>query len=183
MKDKLENFILSNRDEFDLYEPKPGIWSKIEKSVHKKTINWKGFLWKAAAAILIFGFSFLVHDFIYEGKKEIAHKKIKEKKIEIPELREAEIYYTNMLNHKLQEIQPILAKHPDLNNEIKTDLSELDSIYFELKKDLNDNIANHEVVEAMIQNYRLRITILEDILKELKINGKNGHYENNETKI
>ena len=39
---------------------------------------------------------------------------------------------------------------------------ELDSVYISLKSDLKDNIANHEVIEAMIQNYRLRISILEE---------------------
>jgi len=28
---------------------------------------------------------------------------------------------------------------------------------------LNDNVANAQVVEAMIQNYRMKLTILEDI--------------------
>ncbi|MGD2034222.1 MAG: hypothetical protein PVF73_04140, partial [Bacteroidales bacterium] len=51
-----------------------------------------------------------------------------------------------------------------LEEELQTDLSELDSIYEGLKDDLKDNIANHEVIEAMIQNYRLRIAILEDML-------------------
>ena len=47
------------------------------------------------------------------------------------------------------------------------DLSELDSIYGALQQDLRDNIANDEIVEAMIQNYILKIEILEDLLDYL----------------
>ena len=62
----------------------------------------------------------------------------------------------------------MLAEYPSLEDELETDLSELDSIYISLKSDLNDNVANHEVIEAMIENYRLRISILEDMLGFLK---------------
>jgi 3-hydroxyacyl-CoA dehydrogenase len=46
-------------------------------------------------------------------------------------------------------------------------MSELDSMYYDLKSDLKDNMANQEVIEAIIENYRLKITILEDILTEI----------------
>jgi hypothetical protein len=38
----------------------------------------------------------------------------------------------------------------------------------EIRKDLNDNIANEEVVQALIRNYRLRIELLEDMLMLMK---------------
>jgi 3-hydroxyacyl-CoA dehydrogenase len=47
-------------------------------------------------------------------------------------------------------------------------MSELDSLYSALKADLKDNVANQEVIEAIIENYRLRIAILEELLAELK---------------
>ena len=65
---------------------------------------------------------------------------------------------------------------------LQQDLSELDSIYHELQMDLRDNIANDEVVEAMIQNYILKIQILEDLLKYMDEtsninNNENGAFE------
>ena len=54
-----------------------------------------------------------------------------------------------------------------LEDELKIDLSELDSIYSNLKEDLKDNIANQDVLEAMIDNYRLRISILEELVMYL----------------
>ena len=167
MKDNLEKFITSNRDAFDLYEPSPEIWKRIEKSVHKKSITLRVVLWRAAAVILIFGASFVFQRYLQMVKKpEIS-------KIEIPELQEAEIYYTTMVSSKLNEIEPLLKEHPGMEKEIMKDLSELDVMYSDLKKDLVDNVANQEVIEAMIQNYRMRLDILEDVLNELKNQEKN----------
>jgi len=56
----------------------------------------------------------------------------------------------------------------------------MDSIYSSLRKDLKDNINNKEVVEAMIQNYRIRLDILENMLQQIKGNEsteKKPHYE------
>jgi len=49
-------------------------------------------------------------------------------------------------------------------------MSHLDSLCTEIKKDLKDNVANQEVIEALIQNYRIRIRLLEDMLTILKEN-------------
>ena len=68
----------------------------------------------------------------------------------------------------------------DLRKEINVELTELDYVFRELKEDLNDNADNEEVVVAMIQNYRLKLEILEDILMQLepaKENTKNNENE------
>ena len=104
----------------------------------------------------------------------------KELNVEIPELQEAEIYYTNMVDEKILEIEPLLKDQPELGYALKSDLAELDSIYAELQKDLKDNIANDEVVEAMIQNYRLKLQILEDFKEHLQGNSNDENDENNE---
>jgi hypothetical protein len=49
-------------------------------------------------------------------------------------------------------------------------MAHLDSIRTDLKKDLKDNVANQEVIEAMIQNYRIKLQLLEDMLNLLKQN-------------
>ena len=106
--------------------------------------------------------------------------KVADVEIDIPELREAEMYYSGMIHTKLEEVKPLLREYPSLEEELNSDLSELDSIYSGLKSDLKDNIANHEVIEAMIQNYRLRISILEDMLVFLE--GKKDKNSINNTK-
>jgi len=170
MKDKLEKFIVENREEFDIHEPGQELWGKIEKNIKpKRSLNWRMVIGRAAAVVLIFAASYMVHDIIDNRNRDIARSRTrKEKELIIPELREAEVYYSNLINEKLQEIKPMFSEDPMLEEEIRYDLNQLDSIYEELRNDLTDNIANQEVIEAMIQNYRLRLSILEDVLSQLK---------------
>ena len=44
----------------------------------------------------------------------------------------------------------------------------MNAAFSELKADLKDNVDNEEVVTAMMENYRLKLQILEEILKELE---------------
>ncbi len=167
MKDKLEKFVLSNREEFDSYDPDPKIWDRIKSNLRPgKSVNWRLIISRVAAVLLIFIISFMINRFLEEGFPKITL--VKDKEVEIPELKEAENYYSGLLNEKLNEIKPILSACPSLQEELNYDLNQLDSIYAELKNDLKDNIANQEVIDAMIQNYRLRISILEEILSEIK---------------
>ncbi len=169
MKDKLEKFIINNREEFDSRKPDAKLWDKIEADIKpKKTVSWKFVFGRAAAVLFIFIASYITYEFINKGFPKITF--IKSTEIEIPELMEAENYYSRLLNQKLEEIKPIITGYSTLEEELNYDLDQLDSLYNELKNDLKDNIANQEVIDAMVQNYRLRITILEEILSELKPN-------------
>ncbi len=48
--DKLEKYIISNRDEFDDLEPSPNLWDKIEKPKGRTIkINWRSVLTKTGA--------------------------------------------------------------------------------------------------------------------------------------
>ncbi len=180
MKDRLEQFISDNRDQFDPYEPDDKLWAGIENNIHgKKTfrIGWKGVMWRAAAVILIFGASYAIQEYLHQRKAMMAGQESNEIIKNIPELQEAEIYYTSLLNDKISQIGPLLEQNPELGESLQQDLSELDSIYAELQLDLRDNIANDEIVEAMIQNYILKIQILEDLLEFLDESSKNNEDE------
>ncbi len=170
MMDKLEKFIIENRDDFNIYEPSPAVWDKIQKSTKQqkvKKLNLKTIVWRAAIIIVIFASAFMFSEYLHQGENILSNRR-KDRKIEkIPQLAEAEAYYTSMVNDKLKEINTYFGDNPDVKKEIQEDLSELDSMYEDLKNDLYDNIATQEIVEAMIQNYRLKLEILEDILNEL----------------
>jgi len=184
-EDRLEQFIAENRDQFDLYDPDEKVWKEVSKTIHKKQrfTNWKTVVWRAAAVIVIFAASFMFWEYMNNSDMLMGRQEKKLQNLEIPELREAEIYYTNMVDNRLEELTPLIQQDPELQNELNNDLSELDSIYTELQKDLVDNIANDEVVEAMIQNYRLKLEILEDLLEKLQETSKNEENEKNELEI
>ncbi len=185
MKDRLEEFISDNRDRFDLHEPEEKLWAGIASKMRKRKkprIGWKGILWRAAAVVIIFAASFTLQKYLHQrGTERMAGKR--EPAREIPELREAEIYYTNLLNEKISQIEPLLSDRPELKEGLTEDLSELDSVYAELQRDLYDNMANDKVVEAMIQNYILKIQILEDLLGYMNGNANNMEDENEQYEL
>ncbi len=181
MKDRLEKFISDNRDQFDLHEPDEKLWAGILPGVRQKRIfgiGWKAVLWRAAAVLIIFGASFLLQEYLHQRRSITSERTESRILREIPELQEAEIYYTSLLNEKFRQIEPLISANPELGESLEQDLSELDSIYKELQNDLRDNIANNEVVEAMIQNYILKIQILEDLLDYMDETSKKLEDEN-----
>ena len=155
MKDRLEDFVRDHNNEFDIFEPSDALWKGIEKKMDKGTKHRISFyLSRVAAVAAIFVLSFAIQQYIFNNRGEVI----------IPELQEAEMYYSSLINMKLEQVKPLLTGYPGLQEELERDLTELDSVYKNLKEDLKDNIANQEVLEAMIENYRFRADILEEMV-------------------
>lgn len=175
MKDQLESFIDKNKEQFDLYEPSEKVWEKLSKRKRKSGFSMarmKFYLSRTAAVFLIFIASYAFHE--YMNFREMNNNQNPDVSIftDIPELKEAEFYYNNLVSDRLHELQPYFSKLPGLETDLKVDLDELDTILSSLKEDLKDNAANDQVIEAMIQNYRIKLQILEDLLTELKDENK-----------
>jgi hypothetical protein len=181
-KDKLEQFISESRDQFDVYDPDDRVWNGIKARINKnrKLPSLKQVIWWAAVVLITFCASFLLQEILSRNNTMTERKDRKNQKLEIPELQEAEMYYANLVDEKILEIEPLLESQPELGNALKNDLAKLDSIYSELENDLKDNIANDAVVEAMIQNYRLKLEILEDFLEHLQANTNEEKVDKNE---
>ncbi len=180
--DKLENFVTNHQNEFDIYEPSEGLWKKIKIPKVSKTSNYI-WMWKVAAIVLVFGASFWAQNHMTNQKQMMSMKSNKPiPEILIPELAEANKYYTGLIQTKLNEVQSALISYPEIKKDMRHEMAELDSVYQSLKSDLKDNISNPEIIDAMIQNYRLKLNLLEQIQTELqeqsgKNNTKNKRHE------
>jgi len=175
--DKLEDHIRKNREELDVYTPSSGVWLKIRKRIRKGQTPF--FKWASIAAmvIVILGTSlFIIRRAYLNPDKGLAVNNIKASP-ENSQLKESEIYYNNLMNSLYTEATPFLTANPEIQKELSYDISHIDSLCLEIKKDLKDNIANKEVVEALIQNYRIKIRLLEDILTILKEDENNPEKE------
>jgi hypothetical protein len=180
--DKFEEYIKKIRDELDIYSPSPNLWKKIEKELKKEKSLKRQWFSIAAMIIVILGTAIVLLKptlNLNHNRSEVSNAS--ELNSAGPPLKETEIYYNNLVNSLYREAAPLLTTNPEIEKELTADMSKLDSICSEIKKDLKDNIANQEVVEALIQNYRIKIRLLEDILKSLEENednsGKNNKYE------
>ena len=171
--DKLEKFIIDHRDEFDELEPCPNLWDKIETRKPKTVkLNWQTIGLRAAAVVAIFISSYYFHDFM-ENRNARQNITVAEPGIDgqnslYQELVEAEFYYTSQIEETKSAVFQLTSNNHPLRNEIAAELLDLDKVFSELKNDLKDNADNEEVIVAMIQNYRIKLEILKDILNQLK---------------
>jgi CHASE3 domain sensor protein len=161
--DNLEQFIKSNRDKLDNYKPSPEIWNRITKSVNpgKRSVRF----WFSAAAMItvIIGTAAILLMLSQKRNSTFNTDNYVQ-----PALKETEIYYNTLVNSLYREATPLMTGQPEIEKELKTDMAQIDSICVDIKKDLKDNIANQEVIEALIQNYRIKIKLLEDMVNLLK---------------
>jgi hypothetical protein len=168
--DRLEEFIRKNREELDKYNPPASIRRKLSRELKRRKSMTKRWLSIAAMIIVILGTAVILFKPFrgeYDNLSQTDHQ-----------LKETEIYYNQMVKTLYNEAAPLLRKNPEIREELNADLSQLDSICIDLKKDLKDNISNQDVVEALIQNYRIKISILEDMLEVLKEENNNPEKKN-----
>ncbi len=163
MNGRLDDFIKNNREEFDLLPPPERVWEKIEfnkQQKHRLTIHpW---LVIAAAACMLL----LVAIPIITNRNQSQSTNL-ELTTEMSEYNETAMFYETQIQFKQKEIMQLTSTNHSLIREMNHDLVGLDSIMIALKTDLKDQIDNREVVDAMIQNYRLKLSILEEILSYL----------------
>ncbi len=183
MKDRLEEFIEQHRSGFDVYDPPENLWRGIRKRKASTLRSRKSvrILLQTAAAAAIFIAAWYLHG--YADRQNMTGIRNSQLYREVPELKEAEFYYERQVSVKMKELQPYFRQVPGLSHEVSEDLSELDSVCVSLKRDLKDNVANDEVIEAMIRNYRMKLEILEDLLQQLKGEQNPDQYETNESVI
>jgi len=180
--DEFEQFMEDHKQEFDFLETPPGVWEKIAEKQDKtsslfKVATWNKHLLRAAAVAVIFGISFAINYALFNINNEetIATSKKTDTIItdsaalsQYVEYQEAETYFNMQVSHKIQELNSFADKYPDILKDLKHDMSEIDNQFNELKGDLNDRVANKEVVEAMMQTYQIKIKILENVLQLIK---------------
>jgi hypothetical protein len=88
-----------------------------------------------------------------------------------PEFAEMQSYYAMQIQQRRREIVRFASDRPEIEQQINVELLEIDSVFSDLKNDLNDNMDNQDVIEAMILNYRVRLELLDVILQQLKEQG------------
>lgn len=162
---KIEDFVRKNKLDFDDFEPSEKLWEQIEiKLDANKKKHFRLWPISAAAAIVVIA---LISTFVLTPKEESNTLLGETSNPEINNLIETEAFYASKVNVKLTEIRKCYQIFPELENEIESDLSELDYMYNELIKDLKDDAYNSEVIEAMIQNNRLKLELVDRVLEQI----------------
>ncbi|MEM7160998.1 MAG: hypothetical protein AAF487_01030 [Bacteroidota bacterium] len=159
-EDKLKNFIDSNKEEFDVEFPSENLWNKIESDLDQKEVkvfSIRPYLPYAAAGIMIF---LSVFFFLNKDNKNLAEDPVQSAQDNLVEdFGEVENYYSMQVNDKLRNLNEY-----DVDPELLEEINDLKSEFEELKVEMGYGADPGIVLEAMVENYRLRLEILESLL-------------------
>lgn len=167
MEDELKKLVDSQRAAFDRYETDyEEVWAGVTQQLDQNRRSaWWGVMKVAASILLAVSVGWLLY------MTDTQQPKVNEGGVALhqlsADLAETEHFYATQVDEKLKVI---MANNQELGQEAHAGLSMLDSAYMELKLDLQDNADNEEVVNAMIENYRIKLALLEQILDEIQEN-------------
>lgn len=167
MKDELEKYIIENKREFDENKldevDKLKLWSHISDELpeqSKKIISiWKKPVFQIAASIiLLLGFSF---SFMMNNSNNNENSIVNE------ELYEIDNHYKLLVDNQIQ----LIKNNSNLSKRDQDDflllIDDLDEEYNKLKTELNTGVNNERIIEAIINNYRKKIKLMENLLNRL----------------
>jgi len=166
--DDFERHIMENRDQFNERKPnKAKMWAAIENeldndvAITKKVIPlWRTPMFKVAASIvLVIGILSIISLSIFTQPEPMNYTN--------KELQEIDMHYQAIVNYQVQLVKNNEHLSPLDTDEFLQFMDELDEEYKHLTKDLTDNLDNEAVLEAIIQNYKKRIEIIENLLKQI----------------
>jgi hypothetical protein len=175
-KTKLERFIRDNREDFDHSEAPAGLWAKIDKSLGENLIenqNEESFsapevreivqlphsvklkVWAIAASIALLIGCFLA--FYLKNNPKGTEQIVSEV---APQYNNKMVQYASLIEIKREEIRQIETHDPIMYKEFASEIEKLNQDYRNLQDELPQTPNQEELVEAMIQNLRVQLDIL-----------------------
>lgn len=189
-KDYIEEIILKNLEELNDNEPGDGHFERFEaklKGQNKKKKISLNVVWKVAAAV-VFVLLAANQIAIYFSPEKLTPGIVNsENDVSLssvsPEYQEVEFYYTNAIDASLTQWN-------SLNNEgfiseeeqhmMDAELAEFEQRFKDLQQDLTANPNDERVINAMLEYYQAKLSVLNMIvnkLEEVKQQQKNTKHE------
>lgn len=164
--DNFEKHIRQNADQFDEHRvDKAKMWAKIAADLKQEEPRVVP-LWRrpmvqiAASVMLLVGLtSFIWLMGLGQGADHTQYAS--------EELMEIDMYYRDLVSYQVQ----LVKNNPRLTEDDKAEflsfMDELDAEYDVLKKEMQKNLDNERVLEAIVGNYKKRIELIENLLRQL----------------
>ncbi len=162
--DNFEKHIRAHQNEFDEHTAdKAGLWAKIEAELAPPKVIplWKSGGFKIAASMLLLvGLGIIIGFFALNVSSEPTQ-------LVDQELVDIDMHYKSLVSHQVRLVQ----NHPNLSEEDKAEflgfIDELDQEYELLRLEMNKNLDNEMVLEAIVKNYKKRIELIENLLNQI----------------
>ncbi len=185
MSKPLEDFIKTNREEFDDLEPSADLWARIEKHLpaqdgalkkrESKSFSLGFVLRVAASVIVVMGISFALY-LRKEKRAGVDFAAIN------PVYAEQQIHYTSLIETKREELKTISKSDPQLYKEFSGEIAKMDSTYKQLNNDLASSPNQERVLHAMIRNLQIQTEVLNQQLSVIEQFNEMKKDQKNETK-
>ena len=165
----VEAFIEDKRADFDTEIPNLKIWANIDKVINqsaKRRLILRGWLMRTAAAIALLIVGAMVGISVYQKRENVvANTQVEQV---APDFQKTENFY----NQQVQEKMMKLASYQNTDPSVFSDLKQIDAIQEELKAELNNapTSTREEIVRRVIENYQIKIGILERVLEHIETN-------------
>lgn len=171
MSNRFEDFIRNNRNELDSEIPAAAVWDKVSKRITAPTTakvkRMHPIRWVAAAAVLLFigtGSYFLLVNNSKKVETVAGIDASGQDSVALNEINPAyakEVYhFTQLIELKQAELKQLEKDNPELYKQFMGDITKLDSSYHSLKQELPSNPNREQLLEAMIQNLKLQMDLL-----------------------
>lgn len=165
--DNFEKHIRKNATEFDEHSAdRAKMWAHIAKELETEAPKviplWRSPLVKMVAALLLL---FCVTGFI--ALTMIKSDSTTATQYASKELLDIDRHYQGLVSYQVQ----LVKNHPKLSDTDKAEflsfMDELDAEYGQLRLEMRNNLDNERVLEAIVANYKQRIELIENLLKQI----------------
>lgn len=170
MSMRLEEFVKTNREEFNDLEPSPDVWNRIERGLptqsgHQKKNEKRSFslgfvLRVAAIVIMVMGVGFVIY--LRSNNNKVNYASIN------PVYAKQQIHYTALIADKRNELKNVSQSDPQLYKEFIAETAKMDSAYRKLNNDLITSPNPELVLRAMIRNLEIQTEVLNQQLNVIE---------------
>jgi hypothetical protein len=189
MSKRLEDFISSNKEEFDDLEPGADIWNNIAKELdawdgphqsqkkrEAKTFSLNFVLKVAASVIIVMGLGF---GLFLRNQKPATGVDLADIN---PTYAKQQVHYASVIEQQRTRLKLVAKFDPQLYNEFNADLSKLEANYKKLNTDLATSPNQERVLRAMIRNLQIQTEVLNQQLSVIEQYNQSRKDHQNESK-
>ena len=165
--DNFEKHIRENASAFDEHKAdRAKMWTNIAKELKTDSPKviplWKSPLLRVAAGVvLLIGIAGLIGISVFGSGASV------ETQYASKELLDIDMHYKGLVSYHVK----LVENHPKLSEANKAEflsfMDDLDAEYEQLRLEMQKNLDNELVLEAIVANYKKRIELIENLLKQI----------------